>query len=210
MERALDEPSAEFSPPWAGGETWTVDYRFVFEGTATRPDPPPTVERGTWDYSLTADGETGNFVVNAANRARFPPSWSATYKPTGELHSMPHFVGAIPLARNAPYLNPEHQPSWGVIPWWPLFPLAPGSTLSYMDGAITQSVVDEGNALLIHVTAKQGIDDPYPLRHMKMRWKKDDPWWETVELFTEQDGSSGLGAVQAAGSLVRRARAEVR
>lgn len=201
-EHAMPQDPDTFAPRWEAGQRWHIEYEWTFPGKATRRNPPPFVYTTSWAYELQRRQPAAQVRILATRNRGTVRDCELLFSEDGNLVELPEAVGGYPPQSGVPYLPRHHTASGGLVVAWPVFPLRPGSTLEFPGRGMTQTVTARDELLEIHVTVRHDPAAPYPVRHMNMVWKRDKPWWSTVELRTEVDATSGLGEYGVAGRVL--------
>lgn len=195
-------PEDGFVPNWDGRQRWNIDYQWTFKSIATRRNGPPFVFTTSWTYDAERLKSRDAVKVVARSHRDANNNCAILFSSDGNVMALPETVGGPPLQPGIPYLPSHHNAQGGLVAAWPVFPLRPGTTLEFPEEGMTQTVTEDNDTFRIHVSVRHDPKSPYPVRHMHMVWRRDDPWWSTVDLRTEMSPTSGLGQYGVVGRVL--------
>lgn len=186
-------PHGAFVPHWRVGQKWKVKFDVRLGRIAGYIALPPDFTYFECKYEVVATA--GGEVRIEAIRIGRDRGVKLRFRDNGVLLDGEQWLDGkdtmenlrVPHAPEKPYIALKYLLARDVAPpWWPVFPLVPGTEQYFDGGLLHQSVVKDAEGILIVVVTRfHDANDPTRFRRMKMTWDPKDPWWSEMVVDAE-------------------------
>lgn len=197
------QPAAPASR-WHEGQTWYVKYQnrvdMPIQMSFAHRDAHSRYFRSIWQYTVSGILPSGVVIVSirSVGESHIWPEIVGELNFRGDDLIEANFAGGVigdtfyhfvPPGGEPYFMSGNHIMGRTTPPWWPRFPLVPGSEQTFKDGRMKQTVHRDGEDLIVTISITHDrTDSPFKywqspsLRTMVMRWQDGAPWWSELSI----------------------------